>query len=128
VQFQGKALQKVLNITPSAVEIRDIKGHLIGKMSAEAILRKFSAEQWQFWVGVGNRRRIRYLRPLTARYKLNAGSATTTRVRNDSGLIMAPNFIVEHRRIPFDKRVDYEFELRDVKRRLAVHTRPLTPG
>ena len=52
------------------------------------------------FVGIGNRRRIRFLRPRTSTTILNAGSHTTQRLQDGAGVNIAHPLIKEHRQIP----------------------------
>ena len=49
------------------------------------------------YVGVGNRRRIRFIRPRSSQVILNAGSQTTQRLNDGFGRNIAHPLIREHR-------------------------------
>jgi hypothetical protein len=51
------------------------------------------------FIGIGNRRRIRFLRSRTQKFPLNAGSHTTQRLKGEAGLNIAPPLVREHRPI-----------------------------
>lgn len=50
-------------------------------------------------VGIGNRRRIRFLRPRESRTVLNGGSQTTQRLKDPAGVNISHPVIKEHRPI-----------------------------
>ena len=95
MQFQGERLIEVLRSQEDgAVEIRSYSGRLRGDVSVAEAVRLAGGD---CYVGVGNRRRIRYLRPLLERSALRAGSVFVRRLQNESAMHIAPPWIVEHR-------------------------------
>ena len=93
--IQGQKLREVLARTLNEIELRDQNGHCVRMLSkAEALdldLDRF--------VDIGNDRRIRFLRSLTQRYALNAGSYTTRRPKGRDGKYIASPLVREHRPI-----------------------------
>jgi hypothetical protein len=49
------------------------------------------------FIGIGNLRRIRFLRGRTQKYAASAGSSTTQRLKGESGINIAHPLIREHR-------------------------------
>jgi hypothetical protein len=49
------------------------------------------------FVGIGNRRRLRFLRSRTQQFALNAGSHTTQRLKGEGDVNIAHPFLREHR-------------------------------
>ena len=92
--FDGQELQEVLGRSGDGIEIRNEYGRCHRVLSRGEAL----ALDLDLFVGIGNRRRIRFLRPRTQRSVINAGSRTTQRLRDESGLNIAHPLIREHRR------------------------------
>lgn len=91
--FDGQELREIIGLTPNPIELRNEYGRCCRILShAEALdldLDRF--------IGVGNRRRIRFLRLRTQKYRLNAGSHTTQRLKGEGGMNIAQPLIREHR-------------------------------
>lgn len=51
------------------------------------------------FVGIGNRRRVRFLRRRTQVFAVNAGSHTTQRLKSDAGAHIAHPLVREHRQL-----------------------------
>jgi hypothetical protein len=79
MQIQDKSLTDILGRASGPVEVRDEAGSFRGSVPRRVAL----ALAERGYVGVGNRRRIRYLRPLSRGTALNAGSRLTRRVVAD---------------------------------------------
>jgi hypothetical protein len=91
--FHGAELRKVLETTSNDIELRNEYGGCHRKLSKEEAL----ALDPDLFIGIGNRRRIRFLRLRTQKYTLNAGSHTTQRPKNAGGRYIAHPIIREHR-------------------------------
>lgn len=97
MQFSGEQLNAILKQQTAEVAVYDGQGFLRGNVRPLAATRMIAEHEY---VGIGSKRRIRYIRPLWAAGSLcdlNNGSRTTCRIRNDSGVIIAPRPYVEHR-------------------------------
>jgi hypothetical protein len=91
--FDGQELREVLGRSGDGIEIRNEYGRCHRVVSrAEAL-----ALDLDLFIGIGNRRRIRFLRPRTQRSAINAGSRTTQRLKGAGGKNIAPPLIREHR-------------------------------
>src|SRR4051812_379220 len=91
--FGGKELRDVISRTPNEIELRSEHGRCCRMLSiAEAL-----ALDLDLFIGIGNWRRIRFVRPRTQKYTINSGSRTTQRVKNDAGTNIAHPLIREHR-------------------------------
>ena len=77
--FTGPELQEILGRSGDEIELRNEYGRCTRIMSRDQAL----SLDLGLFVGIGNRRRIRFLRPLTIRFAINAGSRTTQRLSND---------------------------------------------
>ena len=91
--FHGEELRDILGRTSNLIELRNEFGRCTRMLSAAEAL----ALDLDLFVGVGNRRRLRFLRPLTQTFELNGGSRTTQRVKGESGMNIAHPLIREHR-------------------------------
>ena len=76
--FDGQELRAILGTTSNDIELRNEYGGCHRKLSQEEAL----ALDLDLFIGIGNRRRIRFLRLRTQKYRLNAGSHTTQRPKN----------------------------------------------
>jgi len=93
VLFEGEELREMLGRTPNQVELRNDHGRCCRILTcAEAL-----ALDMDLFVGVGNLRRIRFIRRRTERFELNAGSKTTIRLENEAGIAIAGPWIRQHR-------------------------------
>jgi hypothetical protein len=91
--FEDSELRAVLARTPNPVELRNEHGRCHRILSAAQAL----SLNLDLFVGIGNRRRIRFLRPRTLRSALNAGSHTTQRLKGRGGIHIAHPLVREHR-------------------------------
>jgi hypothetical protein len=91
--LDGQELRAVLGTTQNAIELRNEHGHCHRMVSRDEAL----ALDLNLFIGIGNRRRIRFLRLRTQRFSLNAGSRTTQRPKDGSGTNIAHPLIREHR-------------------------------
>jgi len=91
--FEGSELREIIDRTPDMMELRNEYGRCCRILSsAEA-----AALDLDLFVGVGNRRRIRFLRWRTRKFTLNAGSHTTQRLRGEAEVNIAHPLVREHR-------------------------------
>jgi hypothetical protein len=91
--FEGKELREIIASTPNKIEFRNAYGRCCRLLSSADAL----ALDLALFVGIGNRRRIRFLRSRTQAFALNAGSHTTQRLKGDGKLNIAHPLIREHR-------------------------------
>lgn len=91
--FDGQELRAVLGNTQKAIELRNENGRCHRIISRDEAL----ALDLDLFIGIGNGRRIRFLRLRTQRFTLNAGSRTTQRLKDASGKRIAHPLIREHR-------------------------------
>ena len=91
--FDGQELRAVLGNTENAIELRNEHGGCHRVVSKDEAL----SLDLDLFIGIGNRRRIRFLRLRTQRFSLNAGSRTTQRLKDASGTNIAHPLIREHR-------------------------------
>ena len=92
--FDGQELRAVLGTTQNAIELRNEHGRCHRIVSRDEAL----SLDLDLFIGLGNRRRIRFLRLRTQRFSLNSGSRTTQRLKDASGINIAHPLIQEHRR------------------------------
>ncbi|HEY7334131.1 MAG TPA: hypothetical protein VH639_04545 [Bryobacteraceae bacterium] len=93
--FDGEELRVVLGQTENAIELRNASGRPCRIISPEEAL-KFDLN---LFIGIGNRRRIRFLRARTQKHTLNAGSRTTRRLKGEGEINIAHPLVREHRPI-----------------------------
>ena len=98
--FTGPELRELIAHTPSVIELRNEYGRCCRIFSSAEAL----ALDLDLFVGIGNRRRIRFLRPRTSNWTLNAGSHTTQRMKDGCGSNISHPLIREHRSIPGPKK------------------------
>jgi hypothetical protein len=91
--FTGPELSNVLVRSDNEIELRNQYGRCCRVISHEDAL----ALDPDLFVGVGNLRRIRFLRPRVFATILNAGSHTTQRLKDRSGMNIAHWLIRQHR-------------------------------
>jgi hypothetical protein len=91
--LDGSDLRAVLAQTENLIELRNRHGWFSRHLTSDEAL----ALNLDLFVGIGNRRRVRFLRPRLAVGRLNAGSRTTQRLRDDQGRQLAHPLIREHR-------------------------------
>jgi hypothetical protein len=93
VLFDGQELREIIGRTPNAIELRNEHGRCCRLLfSTEAL-----ALDLALFIGVGNRRRIRFLRSRTQEFAINAGSRTTLRLKGEAGVNISHPLIREHR-------------------------------
>ena len=93
--FEGHQLRELIARTPNAIEIRNTHGRCCRTLSSVEAL----ALDLDLFIGIGNLRRIRFLRSRTQKFPLNGGSHTTQRLKGEAGLNIAPPLVREHRPI-----------------------------
>jgi hypothetical protein len=93
--FDDHDLRAVLARTPNEIEIRNEYGRCLRTISPDEAL----ALDLDLFIGIGNRRRIRFLRYRTQRFVLNAGSHTTRRLMDSTEKHIAHPLIREHRKL-----------------------------
>jgi hypothetical protein len=94
--FTGPELSDVLGRTSNEIELRNQYGRCCRVISRDEAL----ALDPDLFVGIGNIRRIRFLRPRVSSTVLNAGSHTTQRMKGGSGVNITHPLIKEHRPLP----------------------------
>jgi hypothetical protein len=93
--FDCQDLRTVLGTTQNAIELRNEQGRCHRIVSRDEAL----ALDLNLFIGIGNRRRIRFLRLRTQSFALNAGSRTTQRLKDASGTNIAHPLVREHRKV-----------------------------
>jgi len=93
--FTGPELTDVLRRSSNEIELRNEFGRCCRLLSRDQALQLDP----DLFVGIGNLRRIRFLRPRVSNPVLNAGSRTTRRMKDGSGLNISHPLIREHRPI-----------------------------
>jgi hypothetical protein len=91
--FHGGELREMLSRNSNSLELRNEHGRVIRMFSASQAM----ALDPNLFIGVGNIRRLRFLRFCTDRYQLNGGSVTTRRMTDGFGMHIAHPLIREHR-------------------------------
>ncbi len=91
--FTGHKLLELLQRTETPIELRNEHGRCHRILSSNDAL----ALDPNLFVGIGNKRRIRFLRPHTSRFSSNDASQTTKRLTNGPGVHIAHPMIREHR-------------------------------
>lgn len=91
--FEGQELREMIARTPNEIELRNEHGRCCRLFSSADAL----ALDLDIFVGVGNRRRIRFLRRRTQNFAVNAGSHTTQRLKGKAGVNIAHPLVREHR-------------------------------
>jgi hypothetical protein len=91
--FDGQELRKIIARTPKAIELRNEHGRCCRLLSSAEAL----GLDLDLFVGIGNRRRIRFLRAHVREFAFNAGSRTTVRLKGEAGVNIAHPLVREHR-------------------------------
>jgi hypothetical protein len=95
--YEGEELADMIRRTPSEIELRNEHGRCCRRLSqAEAL-----ALNMDLFVGIGNRRRVRFLRSRTQKFVVNAGSHTTQRPKDEARVNIAPPRVLEHRPVRY---------------------------
>jgi hypothetical protein len=90
--LDGQELRELIGRTPNVIELRNEHGRCYRAVSSAEAL----ALDLDLFVGIGNRRRIRFLRSRTQNYAVNAGSHTTQRLKGEAGVNISHPLIREH--------------------------------
>ena len=91
--FDGQELREIVGRTLNLIELRNEHGRCCRILSSTQALDL----DLDLFVGIGNRRRIRFLRRRTQQLAVNAGSHTTQRLRGETGIYIAHPLVREHR-------------------------------
>jgi hypothetical protein len=91
--FERQELREIICRTPNEIELRNEHGRCCRILSSTEALTL----DLDLFVGIGNLRRIRFLRGRTQKYATNAGSNTTQRLKGESGANIAHPLVREHR-------------------------------
>ena len=91
--FEGQQLRDLIARTPNEIELRNTHGRCYRTLSTVEAL----ALDLDLFIGVGNLRRIRFLRSRTQKFPLNAGSHTTQRLKGDRETNISHPLVREHR-------------------------------
>ena len=91
--YDGQQLREMVGRTPNMIELRNVYGRCCRILSSDEALDL----DLDLFVGIGNRRRIKFLRGRTQRFELNAGSYTTQRLKGESGANLAHPLIRQHK-------------------------------
>lgn len=98
MRLEGDALRRILEQQAQPVAIYDARGSVLGELSPARALQYIGSH-----FGVGNRIRVRHLRPCieVARRAWRGGSNTMERIRNEWGVVIgAPKSGLQHRELP----------------------------
>lgn len=93
--LEGQELREIISRTSNAIELRNEHGRCCRILSSTDAL----SLNLELFVGIGNRRRIRFLRSRTQRFGLNAGSHTTQRLKGERAVNITHPLIREHRTV-----------------------------
>jgi hypothetical protein len=93
--FEGEELRELISRTPNAIELRNEHGRCCRSLSVSEAL----ALDLDLFIGIGNLRRIRFLRSRTLKFPLNAGSHTTQRLRGEGEMNIAHPLARQHRTV-----------------------------
>jgi len=91
--FDGQELREIISRTPNEIELRNEHGRCCRILSSAEAL----ALDLDLFVGIGNRRRLRFLRSRTQRVAINAGSHNMERLKGEGGINIAHPLVREHR-------------------------------
>src|SRR5262245_18536462 len=91
--FDGHELLEILSRTAGAIELQIESGRYVRHLTSVEAL----ALDLDLFVGIGNRRRIRFLRRRAAKFVLNAGSKTTQRLTGQGELNISHPSVRQHR-------------------------------
>ena len=93
--FDGQELREIVGRTPNEIELRNEYGRCCQIFSGAQAL----ALNLDLFIGIGNRRRIRFLRWRTRKFAVNAGSHTTQRLKGEAEVNIAHPLVRDHRPI-----------------------------
>lgn len=92
---EGRQLRDLIARTPNEIELRNTHGRCYRTLSSVEAL----ALDLDLFIGIGNLRRIRFLRSRTQKFPLNSGSHTTRHLKGESEINIAHPLVREHRPI-----------------------------
>jgi len=93
--FVGEELREMLHRNPNWIELRNEHNRYCRMLSSAEV----AALDLDLFEGIGNRRRIKFLRSRTRDTPINSGSRTTQRLKGQAGINIAHPLIREHRRV-----------------------------
>ncbi len=93
--FDGQELRDVISRTLNEIELRNEYGRCHRVLTSGEALNL----DLNLFIGVGNRRRIRFIRSRTQKFAVNAGSRTTQRLKGEAEINIAHPLLREHRSI-----------------------------
>jgi hypothetical protein len=93
--LEGQELRDIVGRTPNKIELRNEHGRCLRFLSSNEAL----ALDLDLFIGIGNRRRIRFLRSRTQQFALNVGSHTTQRLKGEADINIAHPLVREHRSV-----------------------------
>ena len=93
--IEGEELREIIGRTSNEIELRNEHGRCCRILSSPEAL----AMDLDLFVGIGNRRPIRFLRSRTQKFARNAGSHTTQRLKGEAGVNIAHPLVRQHRPI-----------------------------
>ena len=99
MHITGDQLKAILKQQGESVELRNRHSRRLCDFTPAEALRIVGPGRF---IGVGNMRRIRYIRPDVPVPVGHRGRYSTRRIRNDNGVIIAPDFHLEHKPLVFD--------------------------
>jgi hypothetical protein len=95
MQFEGQQLRELIARTPNKIELRNTYGRCYKTLSSvEALALDHLDDKY---IGIGNRRRIIFLRSRREMFALNAGSHTTQRLKGQGEVNIAHPLLRQHR-------------------------------
>ena len=95
MMFQGEELRELIGRTTNEIELRNEYGRCCRTLSSAEAL----GLDLDLFVGIGNRRRIRFLRRRTQKFVVNAGSHTTVRLKGEGKMHIAHPLFRQHRSV-----------------------------
>ena len=91
--FEGQQLRDLIARSANEIELRNAHGRCYRTVSSiEALTLDLD-----LFIGIGNLRRIRFLRSRTQKFPLNSGSHTTQRLKGEGEINVAHPLVREHR-------------------------------
>jgi hypothetical protein len=94
--FAGQELREMIHRNPNWIELRNQHNRYCRMLSNAEV----AALDLDLFEGIGNRRRIKFLRSRTQPHPINGGSHTTQRLKGEGDVNIAHPLIRQHRRVP----------------------------
>jgi hypothetical protein len=94
--FVGEQLREMIDRNPSWIELRNEHNRYCRMLSSAEV----AALDLDLFEGIGNWRRIKFIRIRTRETPINASSHTTRRLKGEGEVNIAHPLIREHRRVP----------------------------